>query len=364
MKTDIELLYSLLRIPSVSSDHAQVNRAMSTMRDYLSAHGLHCTMERCGDLDVLHAATTPGKVHDYLFNAHLDVVPAPAQLFEPKAEGGRIFARGTHDCKGNAVAIAQALAALAGKASAAAVFTADEEVGGDTTAFAVGRGYSARRMAVVLDSEPYAITIAQKGIADFLLKASGTSVHSSKPWLGDNAIDRLLDGYARIRAAWPKNAPGADGDIWFDTFSATIVNGGTAHNKVPDEASLLLNIRFTRPGGQNAIAEWLRGTSGLDAECVSLCHPFSCDEGDPAFAGLRRAMSATWPGRDIPFKKMTGATDARHLIPLGVPIAIIGIDGDDDHTDGEWLRADSVGETAGMLVDFLSENARQGSGGA
>lgn len=352
METDLELFDSLLRIPSVTCDHAQVNRAMESMRGYLEARGVFCTMEESGGLRFLHAATEQGKVHDYLFNAHLDVVPAPAELFSPRIDGDRICARGAHDCKGGAVAIAQTLAALVGKASVGAIFTADEETGGSTTARAVELGYAARRLVGVVDSAPYTITIAQKGLADFWLKAHGTGVHSSTPWLGANAIDRLLDGYVRLRAAWPKNEPGPDGDNWFDSFSATIVEGGTAHNKVPDEARMLVNVRFTKPGDEDRIAAFIRDTTGLDVERDTLSHPFSCDRDTPAYASLRKAMAAVWPGREIGFTRMTGATDARHFATLGVPIAILGVDGGEDHTNGEWVRAGSIGETAEMLARF------------
>lgn len=357
MKTDLELLEKLVEIPSETGDLAQCNRASAAMREYLEARGVVCTTERLGEREFVCAATTPGKVHDWLFNAHLDVVPAPAELFAPRIEGGRLFARGASDCKGPAVAVAQALCALVGKADVGAVFTTDEETGGETTAEAVRLGYDARKMIGVIDGSPYKIAVAHKGIIDLRLVGRGRSAHSSAAWEGENAIDNLLDGYARLRAAWGKNRPGEDGDTWFDTCCATIVGGGTAHNKVPDEASLLVNVRYTVPGDEDRIERFVRETTGLEVVRETTCPPFVCDEKTPIFARLAETMHRAWPDAKVGTCRMNGATDARHFVRSKAPIAVLGVDGGECHTDREWVRLAGVGEMAQVVCDFCMEGA-------
>lgn len=45
------------------------------MRDYLEKRAVHCTIEKMDSgREVLYAATTPGKRHDYVMSVHLDVV--------------------------------------------------------------------------------------------------------------------------------------------------------------------------------------------------------------------------------------------------------------------------------------------------
>ena len=360
MQTDIEFLKNLVAIPSETGNVPQCNHAVAAMREYLESRKIHCAVERLGDREFLCAATSPGKVHDYLFNAHLDVVPAPPNLYKPRIEGGRLFARGSSDCKGAAVAIAQALVSLAGKANVCAVFSTDEETGGATSAEAVRLGYDGRKLIGVIDSAPYKITYAHKGIIDLKLVAHGKSAHSSRHWQGENAIDRLIDGYGKLRAAWGKNAPApgspppdtSDEDIWFDTYSAVIVEGGTAHNKVPDDASLLVNIRYTVPGDEDRIEKFVRDTTGLEVMRENYCRPFVCDKDEPAFARLAEIMRRAWPGKGVDFIRMTGATDARHFGRSKAPIAVLGIDGGDCHTDAEWVGIDGIGEMADVLVEL------------
>ena len=99
MKTDFELLDRLLRIPSVSGDIPHVNEAVDFLRDYLVGKGVECAVETMEDgRKILYATTLPGcKTPDYLFNAHLDVVPAddPA-MFVPVVKDGRVIAEGYH----------------------------------------------------------------------------------------------------------------------------------------------------------------------------------------------------------------------------------------------------------------------------
>ena len=352
MQTDLEFLKRLVEIPSETHDIAQCNRATALMREYLEKRGVICTVEKLGDREFLCAATTPGKVHDYLFNAHLDVVPAPQALYTPRIEGDRLFARGASDCKGAALVIAHVLIEMLGKADVGAVFSTDEETGGTTSAEAVRLGYDARKMIGVIDSAPYMITTAHKGIIDLRLIAHGRNAHSSLPWEGDNAIDRLIDGYAKLRAAWTKNAPDESGDQWFDTYSAVIVGGGTAHNKVPEEASLLVNIRYTVPGDADRIEKFVGETTGLEVKRETCCQPFVCDENEPVFGRLAEIMRHAWPDKGVGFVRMNGATDARHFGVSKAPIAVLGIDGGDCHTDKEWVGIKGIGEMADVLCQL------------
>lgn len=354
MEIDVPFFEKLLRIKSVSSDAAATDRAVDCLREWLEARGVLCTVEKTGDRNILFASTVPGKTPDYLFNAHLDVVPADDDAFEPRIDAdGVIHGRGVHDCKGGAMAIASMLAAVGPRASVGAAFTTDEETGGSTAAAAVELGYGAKKAVIIVDSAPYAIATAQKGIANYVLRAHGHGGHSSRPWEFDNAIDKLIDGYSRFRAVWPK-LPEDIGNGWFDTASATIVHAGTVHNRIPDTAEMTINLRYIKRGDPERVAEILRETTGLEVEMHVECPPVFSDESNPELQRLAGVMRRHWPDRDIRFYLMMGATDARHFESLGVPIANLGVDGGGDHETDERLRLASIGEMADMLTDFVT----------
>lgn len=351
MDIDLSFFQELLRIPSVTDDVPQVNRAVAAMRGWLEARGVFCETEAMPDgREFLYASVVRGeRAPKLLLNAHLDVVPAPAALFEPRIEGGRVFGRGTEDCKGNALAIATALAALAGSgASVGAVFSSDEEEGGATSGEAVRRGCRATGLAAVLDAGAWSITYAQKGIASFRLVAKGRGGHSSEPWRFDNPIDRLFDGWARARDAWPAMPE----DKWGDSIAATVVRAGAVHNQIPDEAEMVVNVRYVTPGDEPRVEAFLREKTGLGVELLAACEPVFCEADAPALAALREAMAKAF-GREIPMKRMHGATDARHFAgPGAAPVAMVGVEGGACHEDGEWADLPSIAAYADMLVGF------------
>ena len=51
---------------------------------------------------------------------------------------------------------------------------------------------------------------------------------------------------------------------------------------------------------------------------------------------------------------MDGATDARHFVKLGVPVAILGTCGDGMHSSGEWAELQSLRDYADLLTAFLT----------
>lgn len=344
-----ELMRRWMALRPVSAEVARVNAVAEDLRGYLQANGVLVAAEELDGRRILYAATQPGKVQDVLLNAHLDVVPADAALFTLREADGRFFGRGVHDCLGNAALIANLLARLNGRASVGAVFSTDEEIGGATTAAMVARGYGAHRLVLVLDGDGDAVTVAQKGILNVRLIAHGHACHAAEPWKGENAIDLLLDGYAKVRPLFP---PVRDDDSWHDTMAATILRAGSVCNRIPETAEMNLNLRFTEPSGDQAIVERLRAVSGLEVCGHVDCQPLRFSGATPAIRGLVQFMEKR-RARPIAVKHMNGATDARHFAALGVPVAILGVPGENAHASDEFLDAAALGEYEAMLADFI-----------
>jgi acetylornithine deacetylase/succinyl-diaminopimelate desuccinylase-like protein len=105
---DMDFFEKLVAIPSVSANIKEVNKATRFVQDYLVKRGVLCTIETMDDgREVLYAAVTPGKRHDFVFAVHLDVVaPGKPSHFTVERKGGdRVEGRGVGDCKGNAVGV-------------------------------------------------------------------------------------------------------------------------------------------------------------------------------------------------------------------------------------------------------------------
>jgi len=354
MKADIDFLKRLIGIPSVSGDVAANNRAVEALDGWLREKGVATTVEQMPDgRRTLWASTRPGKVQDYLLCAHLDVVPAPAEMFTPVERDGWLCARGAGDCKGNVVTIARLLAELNGKASVGAVFTTDEEIGGATGYAMVARGYAARKLVIVMDSQPYSVCVGEKGHTYFTLTARGKSCHSSRPWEGANAVDSLLEGLAKLRPIWPHEATASD--FWHDTLATTVIGAGDVPNRVPEIATATLNLRYVEPGGGDVWERRIREASGLEVTRGEDSPPVVSDPEAPVVQALQRHLRACWPERPVDFVRMNGATDARAFVSLGVPLVITCVEKRGDHAASEAVKLASLDVVGDAMQEFVRD---------
>ncbi len=355
---DLAFLKELVEIPSVSGDHPQVNRAMRAMKAYLEARRVFCTMETDGaGREILFAATKPGKIQDYIFSAHLDVVPASCEgQYSFRNENGRLSGRGVGDDKGGALAAAQTLIALVGwDVSVGCIFGADEEVGGFTTTWMVEeKGYRPRRMVVVVDSSYGKIGYATKGQLMVRATLKGKGGHSSAPWKCEDLITRLSAAVVKIQEEWYRRHPLADGpDHWSDVLTPTIVKSeGTALNRIPSEVWVNFNLRSVRPEAKDECVQLIRDVTKGEVEVVRYSPPCVSNGDDPYVLRLRKAMEAEFKA-PVPLGRMPFATDARCFVSCGVPVVNIGHEGGDAHGAAEWSTAESIDVVTRYLTKFI-----------
>jgi len=350
MNDYISLLENLIRTRPVTTDPERVNAATAVMREFLQARGVFCRTEEIAGRQILYASNRESGTPDIILNSHMDVVPAAVEdQFEPVVRDGRMYGRGTCDCLGNAVCLAQIL--LTAKMHVAAVFSADEETGGRTTKHMVDLGYTAKRAVLILDSgDDEAIVYAQKGVLVVHLTAKGRAGHAAYPWKSDNPIDKLTAGYAKFRAAWEN--PACEDD-WRNTLAACMTSAGNAPNQIPAEATMTLNFRLVDAASRETVLNTLRETTGCEITLGEDIPPVEFDKDGPVFKLLQRTMSDVL-GREIPIARICGATDSRHWQALGVPVPVLGVTGANEHGADEYVVLDSIGQTAEAIVEFAS----------
>ncbi len=354
MQKYFDLLKKLIRNRAVSSDVEAVNRSIDDMLEFFQNAGLHCTVETKDDRKILFVCSQPIKRPKLLLVNHLDVVPAADELYEPREENGWLIGRGARDCLGDAVCAAKVLCDARPEDSVGGIFSSDEEIGGWTAARMAELGYCATELICVMDTwNENNISVAEKGSLTMRVTAYGRSGHSSRPWEFDNPVDKLVDGYSRLKSVWVQPT---DKDPWHDSLAATIMKAGAATNQVPDTAEMILNVRYTEKRTAEEIMEQIRSVTGLQVDYVKGCLPAFTDENAPVLEKLARSMERTF-GFFPSHTRMNGATDARHFVNCGVPFAIIGVEGKGVHGPAERVRLDSIREYAEVLTDFLrSEN--------
>lgn len=352
-KEHFELLKEFSAMRPASADPAAVDLVQLRMKRFLEEHGIFCTLEAVEDRHLLFASTTGSKTPKILFNPHVDVVPAtdPATQYEVFERDGKVYGRGVADDLGNAVCVAQTLIELKDSGvDAGAIFTGNEEVGGSTTAGMIKLGYGAQKMVVVADGNSGLgkVVYAHKGVVVLKLIARGQTGHSSRPWAFDNAIDKLIRGYLKLADAWDQPQSVED---WRNTMAACIVSGGQAVNQIPGEASMILNFRIVDEKDLEALPKRVAEVTDLEVEFMRGCLPVNGDPEAPQMRLLAEILRSK-TGKEPEFGRMTGATDARHLQKLGVPVAIIGCRGTGGHSIDEYLYCDAIDEMLPVFVEL------------
>lgn len=333
MHPTVELLKQLMEFRAVSSDVERVNASVEFLRRYLSRAGVYTRVERLGKRKILYGATRKTKSPSILFNAHLDVVPADDETFRFRERNGWIWGRGSGDCLGNCAVLARTLISCRDRADAGAIFTTDEESSGATTAHMVEKGYRGK-LILVLDTTgaDFEMATAHKGMLTLKLIATGKSCHGSSPWLGVNAIDRLIEGYNKVKALFPPVKPGNE---WHTTCSCNMISAGTVFNRVPDRAEMVLDIRHTgSKASAKVLTRRIATVSGLKVEVLTSMPVVRSDARHPILRELRRFLAAHLKRR-IDLKRLNAATDARHFVALNAPIAMMGIPYRNPHASNE-----------------------------
>ena len=96
----------------------------------------------------------------------------------------------------------------------------------------------------------FAYVEKEKGMISFDVTVPGQAAHGSRPFLGVNAIERTQAFYADLQARFPN--PLAESE-WITSLSITRIEGGHAHNQIPDQCHATFDLRFTEASSAEEI---------------------------------------------------------------------------------------------------------------
>ena len=184
-----------------------------------------------------------------VFSTHFDCVPP---FFPSREAGGRLYGRGSSDAKGTLVAQIAASERLraAGESRVGLLFVVGEERGSDGAKAANTAAFGSR---FIVNGEPTGnrLAVATRGVYRARLVAAGRAAHSSRPELGESAIEKLVDALVALRSVdWP-----ADPVLGQTFYVAGLVSGGVAPNVVPPSAEA--ELMFRTVGDHGALRDGL-----------------------------------------------------------------------------------------------------------
>jgi succinyl-diaminopimelate desuccinylase len=318
----LALTAELVDIPSVSHEET----ALADHMESALRRARHLTVDRFGD--TLVARTTLGRSRRLLLAGHLDTVP-PFGQGGHRLDGDSLCGLGAVDMKGGlAVLLDLARTVTEPAVDATFLFYTCEEVErryNGLNALVIENPEIITADAAVL-AEPTGglVEAGCQGTMRVEVTLTGRRAHTARPWAGVNAVHRLAPVLGALEAYVPRRVI-LDGCEYMEQLQAVGVSGGVAGNVVPDEAVILINLRFAPD----------RDLAGAEAEVHRLL-----DGALDPHVGDRievvDAVAGAVPGLDHPLlsglvsatgqspRAKLGWTDVATLSAAGVPAANFG----------------------------------------
>jgi acetylornithine deacetylase/succinyl-diaminopimelate desuccinylase-like protein len=153
------------------------------------------------------------------------------------------------------------------------------------------------------------------------------------------------------------------------TCTATLLEGGHASNALPQRARATINCRLLPTSNRDAVyAAIVKAVEGADVKVIAPTTPpgkASMPTLTPAVMDpIRKISQQVWPGVPVLPMQLTGGTDARHLIAVGIPtFGVDGLfrdpDGGNMHGLNEHIAVQSVMDARTFLYRLVKAYAEQ-----
>jgi succinyl-diaminopimelate desuccinylase len=284
---------------------------------------------------------------------HYDTVP-PATSgwrrlpFEPTMSDGKIYGLGTSDMKGGVACILGVLKVfrdlrIKPKSGLTVSFTCDEEIGGKVgVAWLVKEKQTTARHAIIAEpTQPDMVKHGIKGALWLSITAEGRQAHGSRPHLGVNAFDKIVDIAMSLRnlenglfgsqktSYHTEDEPSAHTTLMLGGR----VSGGSKGSSVPDSCTMTVDCRFIPEMRLDAVENEIRlCLSDLQRKDPDLRFQVLRDGADEpvvvspdALVCQKLAASHVHvTGKTAKLVISSDANDSGFLVQSGIPTAVYG----------------------------------------
>lgn len=336
MSAAVEILQSLVRVPSVTGEEKAVAEVVA---GWCERAGMSVEMPPAapGRPNVV-ARRGSGRHPTTLLTGHLDTVPVAAgwsrDPFGAEIEGGRLYGLGSCDMKAGLAALLAALIDLRAEPTGDVVLAAvvgEEEDSAGTLAL-LAQGVDADR-AILAEPTALQLVRSNRGLVNYRLTVKGESAHASSPQLGRNAIVAAaevvveMDRLAGELAARPHPTFGPP------NLTVGTIRGGTRPYMVPDRCAIEIDRRVNpgesaetvRAEAESVVARvreripWLEASFEPGAEYL----PFELPADHRLVSDVLAAMRAS--GLEPRLAAWRAASDAGFFaVRAGIPCVLFG----------------------------------------
>jgi acetylornithine deacetylase len=370
----VPLLETLVAFDTVS---AKSNLALiHWMRERLAALGVASELVHSDDGNKanLYATLGPRRAGGVVLSGHTDVVPVEGQAwssdpFRLTARDGRLHGRGAADMKGFIAAVLAAVPdflAAELKTPVHLAFSYDEEVGclGIPRLLArLGRDLPRPVAAIIGEPTLMRVVTGHKGLCLSRTTVTGLEAHSSRVEEAVNAIfpaARIIGFLETLAAEWRQTPRAETYDPPYATLNVGIIDGGTAHNIVPNRCSFTWEFRPV-PGLDTALVRARLARFVADAILPELRqrHPAATVTTETVVDAPMLVPEPGSPAESLALR-LTGAnrtdtiafgTEGGFFQQSGIAAIVCGPGSiEQAHKPDEWIAAGQLEACAGFLA--------------
>lgn len=375
----IKFTQKLIQVPSVEGRETKVCQVIEKQLTKYGIKGQYFGQDK-QRLNFIARLKGKNASRILLFNGHTDVVPSGDEAkwlyppFSGKLIKGKIYGRGAADMKGGLASIV--LTAIVLRESGINLngdvifaFTANEEnaqAGGTGVCYLLKKGLLKADASIIAEPKVDFINIGSRGVYRFSLTTIGKSWHTGRIQnLGISAVlkmAKVLLALEKYKLSYqphkhfppPKISPG------------TVIAGGTTINVVPDECQAQVDIRLsngqTKESVKKDLDRFFQKMQEQDKELkikrkeILYVSPALIDENHEIISLLQKNIKKVLGFS--PRLKVTGpAGDSNFLINKGIPAVMFGPQGENFHSENEFVEAESIFKVAEIFaqtaIDYL-----------
>ena len=293
------------------------------------------------------------KRQDLILNGHIDVVEGNDSQFVLEQNGSRLFARGSSDMK---IAVATMMILMRNLSKAknpplvGLMIVSDEEIGGfNGTRRLLQRGYSAK-FAVTGETSKFNLETKHKGSLQVRLTAYGRHSHASRPWLGENAIEKLFRQYQKITAEIPTATVKHK---WLPSVNPTNFISAGPYNVTPAKAEMVLDIRTTEEFSNRKILNTLKKLNIKYKKILDSGMLYNINRNE--YIKSLKQITQRVLGKKVKYIKSSGGSDTKFFTEKGIPAVNFGPVGRNHHKTNEYLEIGSIEPYYKILEKFIHE---------
>ncbi|WP_412989217.1 ArgE/DapE family deacylase [Pediococcus siamensis] len=312
------------------------------------------------------------------FSGHMDVVdPGNVEKWEHAPFGGevdeasnKLFGRGASDMKsGLAAAVIVMLELLESNTPVQGqiklLATVGEETGEYGAHVLTQAGYADDLDGLII-TEPHmdGIITSCKGVIDYQVTSVGVPAHSSRPDMGVNAIDNLIQFYLAVKQLMAQHQE-ENPKLGKMTHSIDIIEGGKQVNSVPDFAMLKGNIRsIPEYSNEQIFADIQAIVAKLNASdpqmklAVKFIYPeVPIINGENQLTKLAQEISPKYFAKTLPVESSSGANDGSEFVQAqkDFPIILVGPGNNSSHGYDEYVDLDQYLTSIQYLADVAQQ---------